>query len=208
METPPLYLITDRRAVAGGNLLHSVAEALDGGARLIQLREKDLPAAQLLPLAEKLRRLTADYRARLLINDRVDVALACEADGVHLGGHSLPVAVARDLLGAERLIGVSTHSLAELHAAEAAGADFVTFGPVFATPSKLPYGTPVGLAALAEACHTSRLPVYALGGIDRNNLAAVKKCGAAGFACIRAILAAEEPETAGRELLMSWNGDG
>lgn len=204
MDAPALYLISDRKAVRRGTLAAAVAAALDAGVGMIQLREKDLPAAELLSLAEELRLLTRGYRARLLINDRVDVALACDADGVHLGGHSLPAAQARKLLGPKRLIGVSTHRLEEVRAAEAGTADFVTFGPVFDTPSKRPFGAPVGLAALAEACRSTRLPVYALGGIELTRLADVKQSGAAGVACIRAVLSASNPHTAASSLLTGW----
>jgi thiamine-phosphate pyrophosphorylase len=194
-----LYLITDRHQVpAGRTLLATIEAALQGGVRAVQLREKDLSAAALLPLARELRDLTSRYRARLLINDRIDVALAVAADGVHLGGHSLPVAVARRLLGPERLIGVSTHHPAEIAAAATAGADFVTFGPVFATPSKLAYGPPQGLAALRLACQNSPLPVFALGGIKPCHLGALQSAGAAGIAVISALMATPDPCAAAR----------
>lgn len=194
-----LYLITDRHLVpAGRTLLATVEAALQGGVRAVQLREKDLPAAELLPLAEELRILTRRFAARLLLNDRIDVALAVAADGVHLGGHSLPAAVARHLLGPQRLIGVSTHHPTEIAAAAAAGADFVTFGPVFATPSKRAFGPPQGLQALRLACQNSPLPVFALGGIKPCHLAALQSAGAAGAAVISALMAAPDPVTAAR----------
>lgn len=197
-----LYLITDRRQVPPGrSLLATVDAALNGGVRAVQLREKDLPAAELFPLAMELRSLTRQYGARLLINDRIDVALAVDADGVHLGGHSLPAAVARTLLGPDKLIGVSTHNPAEIAAAAEAGADFVTFGPVFATPSKAAYGPPQGLAALAAACRTSRLPVFALGGIRTEHLAQLRASHVHGIAVIAAIMAAANPAAAVRALL-------
>jgi thiamine-phosphate pyrophosphorylase len=191
-----LYLITDRRQVPGGDLLFAVERALAGGVRAVQLREKDLPAGDLFRLAEKMRLLTSRYGARLLINDRLDVALAVEADGVHLGGGSLPVAVIRRLLGPQRLIGVSTHALAEITAAADAGADFVTFGPVYFTPSKAAYGKPVGVAKLAEATAAAPLPVFALGGIKPAHLPEIRAAGASGVACISAILAAADPAAA------------
>ncbi len=197
-----LYLITDRHQVpAGRSLLEVVEAALRGGVRAVQLREKDLGAAELLPLAMELRDLTRRFGARLLINDRIDVALAVDADGAHLGGHSLPVAVARRLLGADRLIGVSTHHIAEIAVAAGAGADFVTFGPVFATPSKAVYGPPLGLAALRAACTSTPLPVFALGGIKADHLPALTAKGAHGLAVISAIIAAADPKTAARALL-------
>lgn len=197
-----LYLITDRRLVpAGRTLPQTIEAALAAGVRAVQLREKDLSAAEMLPLARQLRDLTHRYDARLLINDRVDLALAVEADGVHLGGHSLPTATVRGLLGPDRLIGVSTHHPDEILHAAAEGADFVTFGPVFATPSKAAYGQPQGLDALAAACRLSPLPVFALGGIDPGNAPAVRLAGAHGVALISAIIAADDPADAVRALL-------
>ena len=136
-----LYLITDRRQARGGDLLSAVERALDGGVRAVQLREKDLPGRELLALAEGMRRLTSRYGAKLLVNDRADVALACRADGVHLGVASIPPSVARRLLGPDALIGCSTHGEAELAAAADGGADFATFGPVYATASSPLDGT-------------------------------------------------------------------
>jgi len=194
-----LYLITDRHQVpAGRTLLETVEAALQGGVQAVQLREKDLSAAELLPLATELRVLTRRFAARLLINDRIDVALAVAADGVHLGGHSLPAAVARRLLGPQRLIGVSTHRPAEIAAAAAAGANFVTFGPIFATPSKLAYGQPLGLEALRLACQNSPLPVFALGGIKPCHLADLRAAGVAGVAVISALIAIPDPFSSAR----------
>jgi len=197
-----LYLITDRRQLPPGRSLpEAVAAALAGGVRSVQLREKDLSAAELYPLARELRALTDRHGARLLINDRVDVALAVGADGIHLGGHSLPVAAARQLLGPRRLIGVSTHAVAEVSAAAAAGADFVTFGPVFFTPSKAPYGEPVGLERLREACHASPLPLFPLGGVSAERIPQLRAAGATRAACIGAVLGAADPESAAADLL-------
>jgi len=197
-----LYLITDRHQVPPGRtLVQTVEAALAAGVRAVQLREKDLGAAELLPLARELRELTRRHGARLLINDRIDIALAVEADGIHLGGHSLPVAIARKLLGPQRLIGVSTHHLTEIQRAAELGADFVTFGPVYATPSKAAFGPPQGLEALATACLASRLPVFALGGITPQRVAEVHTAGAFGVALIAAIIAADDPQQATRRFL-------
>lgn len=189
-----IYLITDRTRVAPGyTLLSALEAAMSGGVRAVQLREKDLPAADLLPLARELRDLTRRYDARLLINDRIDLALAVQADGVHLGGHSMPADIVRSLTGPELLIGVSTHSVTEVQRATELGADFVTFGPVYATPSKAAFGPPQGLQALAEACHATSLPVFALGGITPQRQSEALQTGAAGIALISAILADPDP---------------
>jgi thiamine-phosphate pyrophosphorylase len=208
MPTPidfNLYLITDRRQVPGGDLVGAISSALKGGVRAVQLREKDLSARELLPLARELRRLTAEFGARLLINDRIDVALAVGADGVHLGGGSLPTKEARALLGPHRLLGVSTHHPSEIAAAAEDGADFVTFGPVFFTPSKAAYGAPVGLAALSEACTSTSLPVFALGGITLERLPLLVDAGCHRAACIGAILATDHPETVAQIMLSRLN---
>ena len=192
-----LYLITDRHQVPAGHTLFSVIEAaLRGGVKAVQLREKDLSTDELLPLAQELRTLTRQHGARLLINDHVDLALAVEADGVHLGGHSRPTEAVRRQVGTEMLIGVSTHSKDEIRSACEQGADFVTFGPVYATPSKAAYGAPQGLNALAEACRNSPLPVFALGGITSERAAEVRTAGAHGIALISAIIGSASPESA------------
>jgi thiamine-phosphate pyrophosphorylase len=197
-----LYLITDRHQLSPEHtLLSAVESALQGGVRTIQLREKDLSDAELLPLAHDLRDLTHAYDARLLINDRIEVALTVKADGVHLGGHSLPTDVVRERIGPELLIGVSTHDKDEIQQAAELGADFVTFGPVYATPSKRSFGPPQGLQALAEACKDANLPVFALGGVTPERAADTLQAGAAGIALISAILASSSPKEATRTFL-------
>ncbi len=197
-----LYLISDRQRVpAGRTLLSQIEAALAGGVKAVQLREKDLSAAQLYPLALELRALTRRYSAKLLINDRIDLALAVTADGVHLGGHSLPVSTVRALLGPQRLIGVSTHAVAEAEQAFADGADFVTFGPIYPTPSKLPLGDPVGIEPLAQLCQKKYGPVFALGGVTTERLDELIPCGVDGIALIAAMIACGDPKKAAHALL-------
>ncbi len=199
-----LYLITDRTQVPPGRtLLENVHAALDGGVKGVQLREKDLDARDLYRLALEVRRLTERYEARLLINDRADIALAVGADGVHLGGTSLPVETVRRLVGPERLIGASTHSLQEISQAQEGGADFVTFGPVYFTPSKSAYGPPVGLEKLKAACAGSALPVFALGGVNALRIPEVMAAGASGVALISAVLASYDPSFAASAIIES-----
>lgn len=191
-----LYLITDRNQTAGRPLLEAVEAALSGGVRAVQLREKDLPTEELYDLAWEIRALTSRYDARLLINERIDVALAVEADGVQLGINSLPVTAARRI-APDLLIGYSSHGVGEAAAAIAKGADFVTFGPVFPTPSKAAYGEPVGLAQLERVCNlpTGDL-VFALGGVKQSNLSQVTAAGCYRVALISDILAAPDPAAA------------
>ena len=186
-----LYLITDRKQIRMP-LPAAVRLALQGGVPAIQLRERDLPVRELLALAQELRALTKEFGAKLFINDHVDVAVAVGADGVHLGHQSMPAAAARKIVGCNMLIGVSTHSVEEARAAEAAGADFVTFGPIYETPSKIPLAAPVGLDALRDARRAVDIPLFALGGIRGNNIGHVLWAGAYGVSMISTIFCAED----------------
>lgn len=196
-----VYLVTDRAQTNGRPLIDVIEAALRGGVRAVQLRERGLTTRELLALAERLRGVTRAAGAALLINDRIDVALACDADGVHLPGTSFAIADARSLLGPRRLIGVSTHAPEEIAAAARHGADFAVFGPLYDTPSKRPYGAPLGIAALAAARSAAPLPLFAIGGIDRERVAAVRAAGVDGIAVIRAVLAAPDSKRAAANLL-------
>ncbi len=189
-----LYLITDRCQTQGRPLIDVVRAALDGGIRAVQLREKDLGSCEMYRLALELCELTCEYGAKLFINDRIDIAMAVGADGVHLGVGSIPVVEARKLAGPNLLIGYSSHSTAEARRAEADGADFVTFGPVYQTASKLSYGAPLGISALKDVCQTLSIPVFALGGVKPANVDEVLSSGAAGIALISAIIGTADPK--------------
>jgi len=195
-----LYVVTDRQQTAGRALEEVVVAAARGGAGAIQLREKDLSARDLYALGARIQAAISPYGMPLLINDRLDVALALDAAGVHLAGHSLPTAVARQVLGAGKLLGVSTHSVEEARCAAEDGADFIVFGPVFTTPSKVAYGPPQGLQQLTAVIRQVSLPVLAIGGIDHTNLPQVLQVGAYGVAMIRAVLAAPDPYQATQQL--------
>jgi thiamine-phosphate pyrophosphorylase len=186
-----LYLITDRHATKIP-LPQAIRLALEGGVRAVQLREKDLPVRELLALAKELRSLTKEFGAKLFINDRVDVAVAIEADGVHLGHQSMPVEAVRKVVGKDLLIGVSAHNLEEARSAERGGANFITFGPVFETPSKSKYGSPVGIELLKNLKNELSIPIFALGGIKSGNISRAMGAGATGVAMISAIMAAED----------------
>ena len=196
-----LYLVTDRKTTGGRDLLWLLEQALEGGVRAVQLREKDLGGAALLELARDVKGLCDRYDAELFINDRVDVALAADAAGVHLAANSMPVESARGLLGPDRKIGVSTHSAAEVHAASEAGADFVLFGPVYATTSKLPFGNPQGPASLKAITDSASVPVFAIGGIKQHHLPEIRAHGTARIALISAISEAPDPQAAARDML-------
>lgn len=208
MAFPAVHLITDRRLVP--DLADAARRALSGappGAVAIHLREKDLEGAALLRLARALAGVCRERGQLLLVNDRVDVALAAGADGVHLPARGIPPADARRLLGAGRLVGVSCHSAEDVRRARDAGADYATFGPVFDTPSKRAYGPPVGLEALARAAGLG-LPLVGLGGIDPADAPQVFAHGARGVACIRAWLGAADPAAAVRALGSAANPAG
>ncbi|MBI5408518.1 MAG: thiamine phosphate synthase [Nitrospirae bacterium] len=198
-----LYLITDRKLVTRhASLVTAVKEALKGGVKAIQLREKDLGTRDLLKLAYKMRVLTNKYDAKLFINDRVDIALAVGADGVQLTQNSIPADAVRKAVHASRfLIGVSTHSLKEAKDAEKAGADFITLGPIFRTPSKLKYGRPLGIDTLKEVAGKIKIPVLAIGGIKSHRVKEVKQSGAYGAAMISEIFGAEDIKEKAQEII-------
>jgi thiamine-phosphate pyrophosphorylase len=195
-----IYVVTDRQQTSGRALEEVAVAAARGGAGAIQLREKDLSARDLYTLGARIQAAISPYGVPLLINDRLDVALALDAAGVHLAGHSLPTAAARRVLGASKLLGVSTHSVEEARRATEDGADFIVFGPVFTTPSKVAYGPPQGLQHLTTVVRQVSIPVIAIGGIDHTNLPQVLQAGAYGVAMIRAVLAAPDPYHATQKL--------
>jgi thiamine-phosphate pyrophosphorylase len=205
---PPfsVYLITDRKLAKGGIVAACEAALAAAGADgrvAIQLREKDLAGRELLALARELRKICTAHGAPLLINDRIDVALACEADGVHLPVKSFSVRDARELLGKSKLIGCSTHTIAEVEAANRAGADFIVFGPVYDPISKSAYGPATGVEELRAACEGSDIPVYALGGITAGRIAELSDIEVAGVAVIGSVFGADSPGEATLALLQA-----
>lgn len=190
-ETEQVQLATRYSSLVTRYLLEAIEEALKGGVKAVQLREKDLSTRELLDMAYNLKKLLTRYNAKLFINDRVDIALAVNADGVHLGASSMPVYAARKAAKGNLLVGVSTHSLEEAERAELDGADFVTLGPIYETPSKAQYGKPIGIEILKKAKDKISIPIFAIGGIKLNRVNGVLKSGAYGIALISAILSSD-----------------
>jgi len=181
-----LYYITDRNQLRASTLDAAIGRAIAAGVDWVQIREKDLPARDLLGLTEvAVQQARRQGSTRVMVNDRLDVALAAKADGVHLGSRSMPAEVVRKVAPGEFVVGVSCHSLQDAVAAEAAGANYILLGPVFETPSKLQYGPPLGVAKLREVTSRVSIPVLALGGITVDRAALCRQNGAAGIAGIR-----------------------
>jgi thiamine-phosphate pyrophosphorylase len=196
-----LYVITADVADLGRSHLEIAEAALAAGVRTIQFRDKNMTTRELLETASALRQKTRSAGARLFVNDRVDVALAVEADGVHLGPDDMPVTAARRLAGSRLCIGASAGTVEEAIAAAEAGADYLGVGSVFATDTKPDAGDPIGLEGLRKIAAATRLPVIAIGGITRENAASVIDAGADGAAVIRAVVRAPDMTVAARDLL-------
>ena len=198
----PICYITDRRTLQPKPLLPLVLEAVRAAVEIVQIREKDLPTRELLGLVQAAVREVERARSvtRVLVNDRLDVALAAGAHGVHLGTQSMPAAAVRRIVPKGFLIGVSCHSLREAQEAESAGADYVLLGPIFETPSKIRYGPPLGLTALGEVAARVSIPLYALGGITVDRVHSCLEAGASGIAGIAVFQTAESLAGCVREL--------
>ncbi|MBI2089320.1 MAG: thiamine phosphate synthase [Deltaproteobacteria bacterium] len=196
-----LYAILDPAEIRGRPWESVLKALLEGGARVIQLRAKELSARELLEVANKGRMLIRTANGQWIVNDRVDVALAADADGVHLGQEDLPLSVARKLVGKEKLIGVSTHDLKQAREAEQGGADYIGFGPIFGTATKETGYAARGVEMLREACRAVKIPVVAIGGITEANVAEVWGAGADSAAMISDLMRAEDVTAKVRRIL-------
>ena len=203
-----LYGITDERCSRGRSHLEVAEAAIRGGADVIQLRDKEAPGGRLYEVALSLRKLTRDAGIPFLVNDRLDVAMAVDADGVHLGQEDLPASAARRILGPGKLLGVSAETEEAALLAERDGADYLGVGPVFeARGTKPDAGTPRGLARISLIRAASRLPIVAIGGIDAGNARQVLEAGADAVAVISAVVSADDIEEAARRLKRSLGGE-
>ena len=191
-----LYLVTDRTLSLGRSTVEVVAAAVSGGVTCVQLREKHCSTREFLEEARRVRELLVGTGVPLIINDRLDVALAVAADGVHLGQNDMHISDARRLVGERLVIGISAESVADAIRAEAEGADYIGASPVFTTPTKTDTAPPLGLDGLRAIRRAVQLPLVAIGGIDANNAAQVLRAGADGLAVVSAIVSAPCPRTA------------
>ena len=191
-----LYLVTDRALSLGRSTVEVVRAAIRGGVSCVQLREKGCSTREFMDEARLLKALLAGTGVPLFINDRLDVALAVGADGVHLGQNDLPIADARRLVGNRMIIGISAESVADAIRAEAEGADYIGASPVFTTPTKTDTAPPLGLDGLRAIRRAVQLPLVAIGGINADNAAQVLRAGADGLAVVSAIVSAPCPRTA------------
>jgi thiamine-phosphate pyrophosphorylase len=195
-----LYIVTDTKIARGRDQVEVIAQAIAGGATVVQLRDKDLPARDQYALGLRLRELTRQHGVALIVNDRADLALALDADGVHLGQDDLPPTVARQLLGPDRIIGVSAGNPAELELVRREGADYLGVGPFNVTGSKSDAGGAIGAAGIVAVRALTRLPIVAIGGIGAGDVPAAIAAGADGVAVISAVVGADDPAAAARRL--------
>jgi thiamine-phosphate pyrophosphorylase len=201
-----LHVLTDREWSRGRSTLTVAEAAIVGGATVIQLRDKTASTRMLVEEGLALRELTRKHGVLLIVNDRIDVALAVEADGAHVGQDDMPGALARQLLGPDRILGISAGNRDEAMAALAAGADYLGVGPIFATRGKADAGSPIGTQLLHELSSRYTTPLVAIGGITSTNARDVIAAGAAGIAVITAVVNAEDVEAAARSLSEAWAG--
>ncbi|MCQ2095303.1 MAG: thiamine phosphate synthase [Bacteroidaceae bacterium] len=195
-----LYLVTDSGVTSGRDLVAMVEKAVSGGVTMVQVREKHSETGDFVDLAMKMKEVLAPYHVPLIINDRIDVALAVDADGVHIGQKDMPYALARQILGPGKIIGLSIETLDELEVANDQDVDYVAASPVFATPTKTDTARPWGLDGLREFCLRSAHPVVAIGGMNESTVTEVMEAGADGVAVVSAILAADDPQAAARNI--------
>ncbi len=194
-----LYLVTDERLSRGRATVEIVRAAIKGGIDAVQLRGKELPLREQVALGRELRAITREAGVLFIVNDRADLAVALDADGVHVGQDDLPADLARQVVGPDRIVGVSAATVEEAQIARAMGADYIGVGAIYGTATKLDAGAAIGLAAIG-LLKSIGLPIVGIGGIGQANAAEVIAAGADGVAVVSAIVAADDPEAAARAL--------
>lgn len=195
-----LYLVTDRSLCGGKSLEDVVLKAVQGGVSCVQLREKDISTRLFVSEAGMIKKLLAPYGIPLIINDRIDVAMACGAEGVHIGQDDMPYAIARKILGSKAIIGLSVETWADVEESEKLDVDYIGVSPVFATPTKTDTKGAWGLDGLAKIRRFSRHPLVAIGGLNESNVRETIEAGADSIAVVSAICAADNPRAAAQKL--------
>jgi len=196
-----IYLLTDPNLSSGRTHEEVVRESIAGGAKIIQLRDKIATTRKLIEIGKKLREITLKAGVIFIVNDRVDIALSVDADGVHLGEDDMPIAYARKILGEGKIIGISVDNVEKAKIAEAEGADYIALGPIFSTKTKINAGEPVGVEEIKKVKSIVRLPVIAIGGINLQNIQLVAMAGADSVAVISAVVGAPDIRRAMKELV-------
>ena len=194
-----LYLVTDRSFLEDKTIKEAVEEAIKGGVTLVQVREKDASSREFYKVALEIKQVTDKYKIPLIIDDRIDIAQAVDAAGVHLGQSDLPLKKAREILGKDKIIGISVGTVSEAKEAEIGGADYLGIGTIFFTGTKKDIKTPIGIEGLTEIVRSTNIPSVAIGGIDQHNVKDVMSSGTNGVAVISAILAKKNIQKAADE---------
>ena len=199
-----LYLVSDRSLLGGRDLVQEIIKAVKGGVSIVQLREKDASSREFYNLALVLKDELSNRNVPLIINDRLDIALAVDADGLHIGQDDLPFAAARQLLGPGKIIGLSVSNREEAREGAGLGASYLGVGPLFATPTKPDAALPTGIALLAELKSELTIPLVAIGGINLDNVADIRGTGADGVAVVSALIGSDDIEMAAQRILAIW----
>lgn len=195
-----LYLVTDRSLSLGRPLEYVVEEAVKGGVTIVQLREKEASSREFYELAVSLKSVLTHYNVPLIINDRLDIALACDADGLHIGQNDLPYSVARKLLGKDKIIGLSVENIDDAVQANLLDVDYIGISPVFSTPTKTDTASEIGIEGVRQITRLSDHPSVGIGGINAGNAADIIKAGTNGVSVVSAIMSAPDPREAARQL--------
>lgn len=196
-----LYLVTDSNLTKGKSLEHIVEQAVLGGVTMVQLREKEADTKDFYHTALRLKKCLSKYKIPLIINDRIDIALACDAEGIHIGQNDMPCDIARKILGPNKIIGLSVDSIDDVKAANTMDIDYIGISPIFNTPTKSNTAPPFGLEGVKKAMLLTHHPAITIGGIQIHNAKEVMQTGVNGIAVVSAIISAEQPQLAAKELL-------
>lgn len=199
-----VYVVTDGEISPGRTHVEMAEAAVAGGASCVQLREKKMPDREMLRVANKMRDVTWGTKTLFIVNNRLDIALACGADGLHVGQDDLPLGVVREIVGPDMIVGVSTGTVEEALRAEAEGADYVAIGPIYETATKSDAGAAVGLQAITDIRHAVGVPVVAIGGIGMGNIASVAAAGADSAVVVSAVVCASDMAGSARELAVEF----